>query len=297
MKHTDVLQEILRYIDTHIKEKLSVEILAERAGYSPYYFCRRFQCEVGCSIMEYVRNRRLAYAASELDSGRRLIEIAVDYGFETHSGFSKAFRRYFGCPPEIYRAYAAFEIPKLHEKKEKKQFIPSCFMEPKIIVKRAAFKLAGFPLAISLQDSKDFKGTIKIREFREKCKTDRSLEKLHDESFLKNHVEYGICYFHDDGLVYVIGVEINNSHNIPAEYNVYTIPEALFAVFTTSPGDEENFSSVSKDAWQYALTEWLPNSGYEFNIDGTAFELYDDRSMSKTEKVCDIYIPIVKRQL
>ncbi|MDR2717716.1 MAG: AraC family transcriptional regulator, partial [Treponema sp.] len=99
MEHISILQEMLRYIDIHIKEKMSVEKLVERAGFSPYYFYQIFQRGVGSSIMEYVRNRRLVYAASELNSGRKIIDIAIDYGFETHSGFSKAFRRYFGCPP------------------------------------------------------------------------------------------------------------------------------------------------------------------------------------------------------
>ena len=106
MDYIEILQEMLSYIDTHIREKLSVEKLAARAGFSPYHFCRVFQWEVGYSIMEYVRNRRLAYAAAELSTGRRIVDIAVDYGFETHSGFSKAFRRYFGCPPEVYRFHA-----------------------------------------------------------------------------------------------------------------------------------------------------------------------------------------------
>jgi AraC family transcriptional regulator len=280
----------------HIKEKLSVEILAQRAGYSPYYFCRGFQADVGCSIMEYVRNRRLAYAAAELSSGRRLVEIAVDYGFETHSGFSKAFRRYFGCPPEVYRAYAAFDIPKLPVLKEKNQFVPSCFSEPKIIAKRAAFKIAGFPITINPQNRENYKA---IPKFWEECKTGGKLEKLHGESFIRNHVEYGACIIENpesERFVYFIGVEANSGQNIPDEYDVYTIPEAAFAVFTTSPSYEENFSSIKGgDKWQFIFSEWLPNSGYEF--DGTAFELYDERSTSKTGKVCDIYIPIAEREL
>jgi len=50
--------------------------------------------------MEYVRRRRMAFAASELSRDRRIIDIALDYGFDTHNGFSKAFRREYGiCFP------------------------------------------------------------------------------------------------------------------------------------------------------------------------------------------------------
>jgi AraC family transcriptional regulator len=287
---------MLQYIDAHIKERMNVENLAERAGFSPYYFCRMFQYGVGSSIMEYVRNRRLTYAACELGSGRRIVDIAVDYGFETHSGFSKAFRRYFGCPPEIYRAVASFNIPKLPVLKEIDQFTPGCMIEPKIIARRAAFKLAGYSFKTNPTDWKNAKP---IPKFWKECRTDGRLEKLHSEPFVKYHAELGVCfpeYCKDGDFLYVIGVEVKERHNIPADYDVYTIPEAVFAVFTTLPSGEENLPTAAYDTWQYIFSEWLPNSGYEVDNNGFAFELYDERSMGNTEKVLDIYLPIVKRQ-
>ena len=164
--------------------------------------------------MEYVRNRRLAYAASELNSGRKIINIAADYGFETHSGFSKAFRRYFGCPPEIYRAYAAFDVPKIPDLSKANQFISEFIIEPKIIAKKASFKIAGFAFKIKLPintsspvshyldpqspvvDINDGRKPLnKLQELWEECKAGGRLEKLHKESFLKFHAEYGACFF------------------------------------------------------------------------------------------------------
>jgi AraC family transcriptional regulator len=308
LEHIDILQEILQYIDIHIKEEMSVEKLAERAGFSPYYFCRIFQCGVGSSIMEYVRNRRLAYAASELNSGRKILNIAINYGFETHSGFSKAFRRYFGCPPEIYRAYATFDVPKIPDLSKTNQFISEFVIEPKIMAKKTSFKLAGFAFKIKLPANISLTGNGHIyhKNFEknpklwEECRADGRLEKLHHESFIKFHAEYGACFFKDyeEGKsVYFIGVEAKSRVTIPFKYDVYTIPEALFAVFTTPPSNENNFSSITKDTWQIIFSEWLPNSGYELDSNGVAFELYDWRSIGDTEKVCNIYIPIVKRQL
>jgi AraC-like DNA-binding protein len=77
--YIEILQEMLRYIDTHIREKLNVEKLAARAGFSPYHFCRVFQWEVGYSIMEYVRNRRkkdlsLIIAKSRYDEALRSLD-------------------------------------------------------------------------------------------------------------------------------------------------------------------------------------------------------------------------------
>jgi len=317
MDHIDILQEILLYIDKHIKEEMNVEKLAEKAGFSPYYFCRIFQCGVGVSIMEYVRNRRLAYAASELNSGCKILSIAVDYGFETHSGFSKAFRRYFGCPPEIYRAYAAFDVPKIPDLSKLNQFVSEYVLEPKIIAKKSSFKLAGFAFKIKLpvhnsqshyldpqspvSDIDDGRKPLnKLQELWDECRADGRLEKLHKEAFLKFHAEYGACFFKDndeDKSVYLIGVEAKSKVNIPFGYDIYTIPEALFAVFSTPPSNEYNFSTIKKDTWKFIFSEWFPNSGYEFDVNSIAFELYDERSTADTGKVCDICIPIVNRQL
>jgi AraC family transcriptional regulator len=319
MDHIDILQEILLYIDKHIKEEMNVEKLAERAGFSPYYFCRIFQCGVGVSIMEYVRNRRLAYAASELNSGRKILSIAVDYGFETHSGFSKAFRRYFGCPPEIYRAYAAFDVPKIPDLSKLNQFVSEYVLEPKIIAKKSSFKLAGFAFKIKLpvnnspsashyldpqspvSDIEDGRKPLnKLQELWDECRADGRLEKLHKEAFLKFHAEYGACFFKDndeDKSVYLIGAEAKSKVTIPFEYDIYMIPEALFAVFSTPPSNENDFSTILKDTWKFIFSEWLPNSGYEFDVNSIAFELYDERSTANTGKVCDICIPIVNRQL
>ena len=287
---------MLRYIDTQIKEKLSVEKLAARAGFSPYHFCRVFQWGVGYSIMEYVRNRRLAYAASELASGRRIVDIAVDYGFETHSGFSKAFRRYFGCSPEKYRTHASFDVPKLPVLKKTIQYeTGGVVMEPKM-VRKPAIKLAGYAIKTRTKDGENVK---EIPKFWEECNTDGRHERLHGESFLKSHADYGACFPEnpENGeFEYVIGVEVKDGSDVPAAYHVCTLPEALYAVFSTPPADEAHYVSAIQGTWRYIYSEWFPNSGYEFDGNGVDFELYDERCMSKTAKICDIYIPVVKRQ-
>ncbi|MDR0411805.1 MAG: AraC family transcriptional regulator [Treponema sp.] len=297
MDYIEILQEMLRYIDANIVEELSVKKLAARAGFSPYHFCRVFQWEVGYSLMEYVRNRRLAYAASELASGRRIVDIALDYGFETHSGFSKAFRRYFGCSPEKYREHASFDIPKLPVLKKTKQYITGgIVMEPKML-KRKAIKLAGFALTTRTRDGENQR---EIPKFWQDYMSDGRMEKLHGESFLKSHVEYGACFFEnpENGeFVYVIGVEVKEGHAIPEGYHVCTVPEALYAVFTTPPADESNLVSAIQGTWNYIYSEWFPHSGYEFDSNGIDFECYDERCMAKTGKVIDVYIPVVKKQL
>ncbi len=92
------------YIDEHLKEELSVERISSWAGYSPWYFSRRFKAEMGVSPMEFVKQRRLFAAAGEIRRGKRIIDAALEYGWETHSGFTKAFCGQFGYAPVLLRA-------------------------------------------------------------------------------------------------------------------------------------------------------------------------------------------------
>jgi len=298
-----ILQEILKYIDDNIKEKMNVEKLAAKAGFSPYHFCRVFQWEIGYSIMEYVRNRRLFYAASELTSEKRINDIALDYGFETHSGFSKAFRRYFGCSPEKYSEHASFDVPKLPVLKKTKEFVNGgIIMEPKI-QKRETFKIVGFNKNIKYKNNEH---SIAIPKFWYDYIHDGRKERLHKETFIKTHTEYGACYSikpECGEFLYVIGVEVKEEKDITKEYYTTTIPESLYAIFTTPPvNDSDSFDDFSfpnaiQGTWKYIFSEWFPCSGYEFDSRGVDFELYDERCNSEIGKVMDIYIPIIKKQL
>ena len=169
-------------------------------------------------------------------------------------------------------------------------------MEPKML-KKEAVKLAGFALNTRTKGGENKKA---IPQFWTDYLTDGRMKKLHGESFLKGHAEYGACFAEnpENGeFIYVIGVEVKEGYEIPNGYHVCTLPEALYAVFSTPPTDESNFSPAIQGTWDYIMSEWFPNSGYEFDGNGVDFELYDERCKGKTGKVCEIYIPVVKKQV
>lgn len=60
---------------------------------------RWFVRQHGMTFQAYSRARRLGTALSELRHGRKLDQVAIDHGFESHSGFRDAFARWFGAPP------------------------------------------------------------------------------------------------------------------------------------------------------------------------------------------------------
>lgn len=102
------VQQIVDEIDICIKRKkddaLTLEHLAQKLGYSEFYISRKFKEVSGMQFRDYLRYRRLAFAFKEVrDSGRSLLDIALDYGFSTNEAFTRAFKEAYGTTPSEYR--------------------------------------------------------------------------------------------------------------------------------------------------------------------------------------------------
>ncbi|MCQ4921592.1 HD domain-containing protein [Tissierella carlieri] len=109
MKLETIIFHSLKYIEENVNESIIIEDVAKNAGYSLYYFSRMFKKQMGLSIMEYVIERRLIKASEEIASGKKIIDVALNYGYQSHSGFTKAFKNKFGFSPVLLRAFS-FQI-------------------------------------------------------------------------------------------------------------------------------------------------------------------------------------------
>ena len=106
MKYEEVIFKSIKYIERNIKEELSLDTIAREVGYSSFHFSRIFKDNMGISIMDYVKERKLICASKEIFKGRKIIDVSEEYGYETHSGFSKAFKNKFGFTPTEHLIYA-----------------------------------------------------------------------------------------------------------------------------------------------------------------------------------------------
>ena len=98
-----VYHKIIRYIDAHIKDDITIDEIADMAGYSAHHIYKIVKVYSPYPIMEYIRRQKLYRAANEMYTGRKLYDIALDYGYETPAGFYKAFKAVFDCSPREYK--------------------------------------------------------------------------------------------------------------------------------------------------------------------------------------------------
>ncbi|MDR0293998.1 MAG: AraC family transcriptional regulator [Oscillospiraceae bacterium] len=91
------------YIGGHIGGEITLDALSRAAGYSKYYAARIFKELTGRTPFEAVRALRLTRAAQTLrDAGGKVVDTALDNGFDSHDGFTRAFARQFGITPRRY---------------------------------------------------------------------------------------------------------------------------------------------------------------------------------------------------
>lgn len=101
------LQRVLKYIDEHYQERLTIGQLAEISGFSESYFMNFFKNTVGMSCVNYINHVRIQKAAQCLESTRQpVMDIALDCGFNNISYFNRQFLRQFSMTPRQFREKA-----------------------------------------------------------------------------------------------------------------------------------------------------------------------------------------------
>jgi len=106
-KHTkslEKLKQIIKYVEEHYDEPITIEDMAQLSYYSPSHFMKFFKTNMNISFTAYLNNYRLTMASRLLKSTHStILEIATQTGFENLSYFNRLFRRKYGITPSEYR--------------------------------------------------------------------------------------------------------------------------------------------------------------------------------------------------
>ena len=106
------MQKAIDYIEDNLTETIDYDTVAAQSFSSSYHFQRVFSILCGFTVGEYIRNRRLSLAGTELaTSDAKVIDIALKYGYESPDSFAKAFQKFHGILPSRPKTTAAALSP------------------------------------------------------------------------------------------------------------------------------------------------------------------------------------------
>ncbi|MDK7049414.1 response regulator transcription factor [Aerococcus sanguinicola] len=100
-----LVQEVLAYVHTHFKEKLTMARMAKVLGYSESYLYRKIKASLTVSLSDYIQRYRISQAVQLLEAQEdlRISDLATDLGFSDYNYFDQVFKKYVGMTPTAFR--------------------------------------------------------------------------------------------------------------------------------------------------------------------------------------------------
>lgn len=293
----EAIQQALEHIEQHLAdETLTPQALAARCGYSYSHFCHIFKLLCGCTVGDHLRQRRLSAAARELTAGASVTDTALKWGFATPAGFTKAFTRQYGQPPQVYKLTGsrAAVMPRLPEIIIQKDV---CAMLKEKFVTKEAFKVAGY--AVNAPEGVEIDIKKNGAWWLDQSFTEPSAEEY--AAYAGDRDQIGIWWHADNSgeLYYLLGVEADDSKEMPAGMAVAEVPAATYAVFETEPvslRDTAAFAEAVRALWQKIYAEELEANGLTVDPMGAAFEVYSAKNggFDDAAATTEIWVPVRK---
>ena len=272
-EHIEAVQRMQDYIETNLDKNITTADLANASRYSPWYSYRLFVELLHMTPAVYIRRLRLSKSALRLrDEKVKIIDVALDSGFESVDGYQRAFYKEFGCNPYEYSIrptpiylFKPYGI-KYANRKESKDMseVKSVFVqviekpERKVIIKRG--KEATEYFKYSEEVGCDVWGLL--------C----SMKSICGEP---------VClwlpqkYIAEGTSEYVQGVEVamDYSGKIPEGFDVIELPKSKYIMFQGEPFEEEDFCEAIEEVWS-AVKKYNPTAiGYKWDDSNPRIQL------------------------
>ncbi len=106
MFSNEIVISIIKYLDTNIYEKISIDDLSNTLNYNKDYLMRLFKRELDITIFEYINKKRIYNSLNEYSSDKvSILKIALSYGFYSQEYYSEIFHKTIGVSPTTYHKY------------------------------------------------------------------------------------------------------------------------------------------------------------------------------------------------
>ncbi|MDD3957383.1 MAG: AraC family transcriptional regulator [Candidatus Izemoplasmatales bacterium] len=277
------MNRVLDYIEAHLTDTIDYDEIQHISCASGDFFQRMFSQFTGISLGEYIRRRKLSDAAIRLiDQKMSIIDLALEYGYESSDAFTHAFKKLHGVTPSDAKkkAISLTAYPKLSFNITMKGSERMKYR----IVEREAFNVVGKSIKTSQERNLKFHEIPKFwDDFNQSGHTETLCALSAEENVL------GVCYdgMADGSFSYMIGVVSNQA---TSEFETISIPKATWAVFESVGPMPDAIQKVWSDIFQ----NFLPTSGYE-HAPMADFELYPKGCIHDVDYYSEVWIPIVKK--
>jgi len=286
------MQKAIDYIENNLTADLDYSEIAKKAYVSSFHFQRVFSIMCGYTIGEYIRNRRLTIAGSELSAtNAKVIDIALKYGYDSPDGFAKAFSRFHGITPSSVRKTGA-KLRSFSRLSIKVSLEGGNIMNYRIEEKES-FKIIAKTKLFSVKDEIN---KIEIPKFWDKCHSDGTIQKLCNfakDGKIFGQVILGICEENTcenaSDFPYSIGAEYCGG-DVPDGFIIKDVPQYTWVIFNCVGA----MPHAIQIGWHKIYTEFFPTSEYQ-QIPSIDFEVYPDGDMDSKDYVSEIWIPVEKK--
>jgi AraC family transcriptional regulator len=286
MSNITSIFEAVESVEKNLKEEITIADIADAVYYSLYHFCRTFNAVIHHTPYDYLMRRRLSESARELvETNKKIIDIAMDYRFNSPETYSRAFKRMLGMQPNQWRKQGKLDKRLLmsrltldHIKHRNK----GDFLKP-VSIKKDAFQVAGI-MTLANNDPTVISHLWEL--------LGQVLAESKNTTKAKPGNYYGISWYPKDwqqhGFLYLAANEMQSQEAVNPALVVKTIPSLTYARFIhKGPGKD------IKLTLDYIYQTWLPKSGknlcYPLEIEHYGGNL---RDWDSEESQWEVYIPV-----
>jgi len=284
----NAVQRMQDFIERHLTDPIALHQLARAAGYSPWHSARVFRELTGKTPFEYIRELRLSRAAARLYHGEsRVIDVALDFVFESHEGFTRAFSRQFGMTPRDYvknkpafRPFMPVRIRDYYLSMQKGETI----MTPEIKANTVFVQVIDRPARRLI-----LKRGIKATHYFEYC------EELGCDVYsllggVKDALYEPAGMWLPENLrrpgtsVYAMGVEMPADYSgpVPEGFEIIDLKPCKMMVFQGPPYDDARFQEAIGELWEVMKSynpelygfEWADEDGPRFQLEPQGYRGY-----------------------
>lgn len=296
MSFVSDFESAIEYVEENLAGDIDFNMAAQKAKCSTYHFQRMFSSLIGIPLSEYIRRRRITLAAIEIqNSDMKIIDIALKYGYDSHSSFTRTFQLIQGVTPSKARTD---RVPLLAYPPLAFQFILKGVeaMQYKIIETKP-YKVFGMDAAQT-----DGWTIEKYLEYADRVIENGShdatniaagfpglaLEMIEKDEWdvSKIHLLQGIHFWDEAGNRYFMyGWELPET-KVDEQFTVLEIPNSIWVVVKIQQdGDRSVISRCYNDLY----VNWFPTSGYEQAPGRPVIEKYDAEN-------AELWMPVIKKK-